>query len=86
MRMNAFTNVDVECEVSISAEDVIAELSDRVEKADGERWRVMTEALGLLIQVLRLVKPESIAAIPAPTRALIAQHLAEQSSRYQEPA
>lgn len=82
---------EIEAEVNITAEDIVNELTSRLNDIEsalerGESWRYFTSAISTCVLILKKIPSEVISQIPPSTIETIAVHLNEQADRWTELA
>jgi len=82
MRVRACKTVDLDFEVDININDVLAECVELFDTADGEYWRQAVSALDLTTRVLGCMSDEAIASIPEYVKKVIRERLMAQAARY----
>lgn len=82
MKITAYKTVDIECEVDVETDAIIAEFSQRVGEADKYYWRRALPAIDCITRILGEVKDEVIAAVPPIGREVVVKRLLEQAERW----
>lgn len=84
MQVTAWKNIDLEVEVDVGIDEVIAECHQRADEATETYWRRVAPAINAATKFLAAVKDEVIRAFPVKARQEIRKRLLEQLERYPE--
>ena len=76
--------IDVDAEVNVDIEDVLAEFSQRIDEADGDNHRFILPTLDWMTKIMASVKDETIANFPQEARAILCGRLTAQAVRYDD--
>ena len=82
MQVMAWKNVDIETEVTIEMDDIIAEFSQRQDEATETYWRRLIPALDSMTRIMASIPDEVIAAFPDAACEQLCERLMTQASRY----
>lgn len=82
MKLRIHTNVDIEAEVSVDLDDVLAECGRRQEEAAADYWRRMLEAVGTMLRIMAAIPDDVIAELPDNACATIRRQLNHEADRY----
>lgn len=82
MQVTACKSVDIECEVEIDMDDILAEFSQRQDEATDTYWRRLVSAMDAMTRIMANVTDETIAAMPNAACETLCERLMNQASRY----
>ncbi|GAA4443020.1 hypothetical protein [Bremerella cremea] len=86
MRITTWTTDVVECEVEVRIEDVLGELSGRIQGPDAENRHLIANVLSSVIRILMAIPDQGIDQLSESAQGNVRQMLVEQARRYAEPA
>lgn len=82
MKVTMYKTVDVEAEVDVDIDDIIAEFSQRVGEADETYWRRTITALDSMTRIFAKLPDNVIAAFPKDAKNTLHDRLLTQAHRY----
>lgn len=83
MRVSTWKNIDVEVEVNVSLDDVLAECDSRAEEATPEHCRLWLESIDVLTRILSRSKDDVIAKVPEQARQEVHRRLMVELARWE---
>lgn len=83
MKVTAFANVDVDCEVEVDLNDVLREFAEQIEECNEHKLPIrLAGTMDQLTRVLAIVSDEMIAAMKPEHTAIIRDRLVTESARW----
>lgn len=82
MQVTAYKTVEIETEVEIGMDDIIAEFSMRQGEATETYWRRLVPAIDAMTRIMANIPDEVIAAMPNAACETICERLMNQAMRY----
>lgn len=83
MKVKAFANVDVDCEVEIDLNDVLREFAEQIEECNEVKLPIrLASTMDQLTRVLASISDEMIAAMKPEHTAIIRDRLVTESARW----
>ena len=86
MRVKAFANVDVDCEVEVDLSDMLREFAEQIEECNENKLPIrLAGTMDQLTRVLASINDEMIAAMKPEHTSIIRDRLMTESARYPVP-
>lgn len=82
MKVTAYKTVEVECEVDVDTDEILAEFRQRVDESSETYWRRLGPVLHVITRILADVKDDVIVAVPATARQTMHERLITEAARW----